>query len=69
MALLYLVKKPQLLGQIAKWLLLFLKYDFLMVYKPRHSHLVAYALSQLLNATENPGVLDRTIDASLFLLQ
>jgi hypothetical protein len=28
MALIYLVKKPQLLGQIARWLLLFQEYDF-----------------------------------------
>jgi hypothetical protein len=40
MTLLYLIKKPQLLGQIAKWLLLFLEYDFLVVYKQWRSHLV-----------------------------
>jgi len=40
MALLYLVRKPQLLGQIMKWLLLLLEYDFLVVYKPRCSHLM-----------------------------
>jgi hypothetical protein len=40
MALLYLVKKPQLLSQIMRCLLLFLEYDFLVVYKPRLSHLM-----------------------------
>ncbi len=40
MALLYFVKKFQLLGQITSQLLLLLEYDFLVVYKPRHSHLV-----------------------------
>jgi hypothetical protein len=33
MALLYLVKKPQILSRIMRWLLLFLEYDFLVVYK------------------------------------
>jgi hypothetical protein len=41
MALLYLAKKPQILSRIMRWLLLFLEYDFLVVYKPRHSHLMA----------------------------
>jgi len=41
MALLYLVKKLQIISRIMRWLLLFLKYDFLVVYKPRHSHLMA----------------------------
>jgi len=41
MALLYLVKKLQILSQIMRWLLLFLENDFLVVYKPRHSHLMA----------------------------
>jgi len=40
MALLYLIKKPQILSRIMRWLLLFLEYDFLVVYKPRHSHLM-----------------------------
>jgi hypothetical protein len=34
MALVYLVNKPQVLGIITWWLLLFLKYDFTLVYKP-----------------------------------
>jgi len=29
--LLYLVQKPQVLGRIAQWLLLFLEYDFLII--------------------------------------
>jgi hypothetical protein len=45
MALLYLVKKPQLSGQIVRWLLLFLEYNFLMVYKSRGSHFVVDAFS------------------------
>jgi hypothetical protein len=34
MALVYLVNKPQVFGHIAQWLLLFLEYDFHVVYKP-----------------------------------
>jgi hypothetical protein len=45
MALLYLVKKPQLLGRILRWLLLFLEYNLLILYKPWCSHFVADALS------------------------
>jgi hypothetical protein len=48
MAFIYLVKKPQVFGQIAQWLLSFLEYDFLVVYKPRKSHSIAYALFLLL---------------------
>ncbi len=33
MALVYLVNKPQVSGSIAKWLLLFLKYEFTIIYK------------------------------------
>jgi len=39
MALVYLVNKPQVFGRITKWLLLFLEYDFKIVYKPGRSHL------------------------------
>jgi hypothetical protein len=69
MALMYFVKKLQLLGRITRWLLLFLEYDFLMVYKLRHSHLVVDVFSQLFNVIENPKVFDRYTNASLFLLQ
>jgi hypothetical protein len=69
MALLYLVRKPQLLRQIVRWLLLFLEYSFLAVYKPGCSHLVANFHSQLPNATKNLGVTNRTHDASIFILQ
>jgi hypothetical protein len=69
MALLYLVKKLQFLGQTTRWLLLFLEYDFSMVYKPWHFHSVADDFSQLPNATKNQGVPNRSTDASLFILQ
>ncbi len=38
MALFYLIKNLQLFGHIMKWLLSFLKYDFLIVYKLGKSH-------------------------------
>ncbi len=43
MALVYLVNKPQVLGRITRWLLLFLKYDFTIVYKPGKTHVIANA--------------------------
>jgi hypothetical protein len=67
-ASLYAVKKPQLLKQIVKWLL-FLKYDFLMVYKPRSSHFMADIFLQLLDATKNLRDPNQTTNASLFVLQ
>jgi hypothetical protein len=40
MALLYLVQKPQVSGRIARRLLLFLEYDFSVIYKPGKSYFV-----------------------------
>jgi hypothetical protein len=45
MALLYLVQKPQVSGRIARRLLLFLKYDFSVIYKPGKSYFVVDSLS------------------------
>jgi len=66
MALVYLVNKPQVSRKITKWLLLFLKYDFIVVYKLGINHVVANALSRLLDSTKPTGVSNQTIDASLF---
>ncbi len=49
MALVYLVNKPQVFGKLAKWLFLFLEYDFEIVYKLGRSHLMVNALSRLPN--------------------
>jgi hypothetical protein len=46
MAFVYLVNKPQVYGRIVQWLLLFLEYDFKIVYKLSRSHLMAYALNR-----------------------
>jgi len=68
MALVYLVNKPQVSRKIARWLLLFLEYDFTVVYKPSRIHVVANALSRLSNSVEPIGVFNQTIDASLFYI-
>jgi hypothetical protein len=49
MALMYLVNKPQVFGRLTKWLLLFLEYDFKIVYKPGKSHIMVDALNRLPN--------------------
>jgi hypothetical protein len=61
-----LVSKPQVLGRIVRWLLLFLEYDFTIVYKLNKIHVVTDALLRLLNSTKPTSVLNQTIDASLF---
>jgi hypothetical protein len=48
---------------------LFLKYDFTIVYKPSRTHVVADALSRLLDITKPIGVPNQTIDASLFYVE
>jgi hypothetical protein len=66
MALIYLVNKPQVLGKIARWLLLFLEYDFIIVYKLGKIHVIANALNRLLDVTKPSRVLKHTTNASLF---
>jgi hypothetical protein len=66
MALTYLVNKPQTFGKIVRWLLLFLEYDFKIIYKLSKSHLMANALSRLPNQTKLVGALDQIIDVHLF---
>jgi hypothetical protein len=69
MALMYLVNKPQVFGIITKWLLLFLEYEFKIVYKLGISHLMADAFSRLPNQVEPVGIIDQTINVHLFTLQ
>jgi hypothetical protein len=49
--------------------LLFLEYDFTIMYKPCIIHVFTYALSRLLNIIEPIGVHDQTVDASLFYIE
>jgi hypothetical protein len=65
MALVYLVNKPQVLGRIIRWLLLFLEYDFTGVYNPDKTHVVANALSKVLDITEPTGVPNQTTNVIL----
>jgi hypothetical protein len=55
MALVYFVYKLQVSGRIARWLLLFLGYNFTIVYKPSKTHVVADALSRFW-LLQNPQV-------------
>jgi hypothetical protein len=47
MALVYLMNKPQVLGCITKWLLLFLEYEFTTIYNPCRTHVMENAFSRL----------------------
>jgi hypothetical protein len=69
MPFVYLVNKPQVFGRIARWLSLFLEYDFKIVYKHGRSHLIANALSRLPNQVKPVGVPDQTTNVHLFTLQ
>jgi hypothetical protein len=66
MALVYLANKPQVLGRITRWLLLFLEYHFTIVYKLGRTHVVTNALLRLLDIIEPTCVPSQTTDASLF---
>ncbi len=68
MALIYLVNKPQVFGRLAKWFLLFLEYDFKIVYKHGTSHLMVDALNRLPNHTEIVGVPNQTCNVHMFTL-
>ncbi len=48
-------------------MLLFLEYDFTIMYKPSRTHVVANALSRLPNIIEPIGVLNQITYASFFL--
>ncbi len=60
MALVYLINKPQVFGRLSRWLLLFLEYDFKIVYKLGRSYLMVDALSGLPNHTKHVKVPDQT---------
>jgi hypothetical protein len=55
LALVYLVNKPQVFGRIAKWLL-FLEYEFTIVYKPSITHVVIDVLFRLRDSFKPLGV-------------
>ncbi len=55
--------------RIAGWLLLFLEYEFIIVYKPSRTHVVVDVLSILLDSSKPLGVPYQTIDASLLSIK
>ena len=63
LALQYLVNKPQVSGTLARWLLLFLEFDFKVIYKPGKTHGVADALLRNEGAEPATGIPDQTTDA------
>ncbi len=69
MLLVYLVNKPQVFRRIAKWLLLFLDYEFTVIYKLGTIHVVVDVLSILPDSSKPLGVPNETIDTSLFFIE
>jgi hypothetical protein len=69
MALIYLVNKPQVLEIIVWWLLLFLEYDFIVVYKLSKTPVIIDSLSRLLDIIKPNNVLHQIIYASLFYVE
>ncbi len=55
-ALLYLVNKPVVTSQIARWFLLLQEFDFKVVYKPSRIHFVLDHLSQIGHGELTTGV-------------
>ncbi len=68
MVLIYLVNKPQVSKRITRWLLLFLEYDFIIIYKLGKTHVVADALSRLPNTTKPTGIPKQYTYASFFFI-
>ncbi len=60
MALVYLVNKPQVSRRVTRWLLLFLIYNFTIMYKPHKTHVIVKALSRLPNTTKLIGAPNQT---------
>jgi hypothetical protein len=58
-----------MLGRIIRYLLLFLEYEFTIVYKPSKTHVIVDVLSILLNNSKSLGVPDQTINMSLFFVE
>ena len=69
LALQYLVNKPHVSGRLARWLILFLEFDFKVIYKPGKTHGVADALSRNKGAEPATEIPDQTTDAQLFSIQ
>ncbi len=55
--------------RITRWLLLFLEYEFIVVYKPSRTHVVVDVLSRLPNSSKPLSVPNQIVDASLFFIE
>ncbi len=58
-----------MLGRIARWLLLFLEYEFTIIYKLGRTHVGTDVLSRLLDSSKPLGVPNKIVDASLFFIE
>ncbi len=58
-----------MLKKITRWLLLFLEYELIVVYKPNRTPAVVNVLFKLPDSSEPLGVLDQIMDASLFSIK
>jgi hypothetical protein len=56
-------------ARITKWLLLFLEYEFTIIYKPNKTHVGTDDLFRLLNSSKALGVPNQIVDASLFSIE
>ncbi len=65
-ALLYLVNKPLVIGQIAKWLLLLQEFDFKIIFKLGRVQFLPNQLSKINHGKLTIGVEDQLADAQLF---
>ena len=69
-ALLYLVNKPCNTGQIVRWFIILLEFDFTVVVNKRVTHQRADHLSRLSTSGEAPkGIEDDLPDAYLFNIE
>ncbi|MCO5557014.1 hypothetical protein L7F22_010569 [Adiantum nelumboides] len=64
-ALIYLVKKPQLSGRLARWILLLQEFDYSVVHTPGKEHAIADYMSRIENG-ELSTEIDEFPDAGLF---
>lgn len=69
MALKHLINKIQVSCRITQWLLLFLEFNFTMVYKPGKSHGITAALFQNFGVKLALRITDVTTDAHFFNIQ
>ena len=68
-ALLYLLKKPQLTGRLARWMLLLQEFDFTIIHTLGTLHAIADYLSWIEQGEELVGVSDQLPDACIFVVQ